>query len=127
PSTWSSSLLGSSRKINSTEPSGDVYVGVGVSVDEGDSPAERDGAGDAKSFGSTFVKYGELFAELYQSGKASSCFNPLPDRSTVQNSRTLFDFSRVKTITLASGAKMGSESCPVSSCVNCRNSFPSSR
>src|SRR6266508_3810367 len=99
-------------------------MGIGVAVGDADSSGETDGLEDADSSGSTFVKYGELLAELYQSGAAFSFFNALPSGSTLQNSRAALDFSRVKTITLPSGAKIGAESCPVSSFVNCRSSFP---
>jgi hypothetical protein len=62
--------LGSSRNINSTEPSGDLYVGIGVAVGGADSSGETDVFGDGDSSGSMFVKYGELFAVPYQSGAA---------------------------------------------------------
>jgi hypothetical protein len=48
--------LGSSRNINSTEPSGDLYVGIGVAVGGADSSGEAEGLGDADSSGSMFVK-----------------------------------------------------------------------
>src|SRR4030095_11249304 len=102
-------------------------MGIGVAVGDADSSGETDGLEDADSSDSTFVKYGALFAEVYQPGAASSFFTALPNGSPLQNSRALLDFSRVKTITLPSGAKIGAESCPELSFVNCRSSFPSSR
>src|SRR4029079_1427758 len=100
---------------------------MGVAVGEADSSGDTDGVGDVDSSASAFVKYGELLSEAYQSGAVSSIFNAFPSGSTLQNSRALLDFSRVKTIMLPSGAKIGPESCPESSFVNCRSSFPSSR
>src|SRR6266487_2687447 len=102
-------------------------MGIGVAVGDTDSSGAGDELGDVDSSGSTFVKYGELFAATYQSGAASNFFNALPSGSTLQNSRTLFGFSRVKTMFAPSGAKIGAESCPELSFVNCRSSFPSSR
>jgi hypothetical protein len=61
-------------------------VGIGVALGDADSSGDTDGLGDADSSGSTFVKYGELLAEMYQSGAASSFFNALPSGSTLQNS-----------------------------------------
>src|ERR687887_449999 len=102
-------------------------MGIGVAVGTADSSGEIDGLADADSSGATFVKYGELFAAVYHSGATSSFFDVLPSGSTLQNSRALLDLSRVKTIKLPSDAKIGAESCPESSFVNCRSSFPSSR
>src|SRR5438132_6387294 len=102
-------------------------MGIGVALGDADSSGEADELEDADSSGSTFVKYGELFTATYQSGAASNFFNALPSGSMLQNSRALFDFSRVKTIVPPSGAKIGAESCPELSFVNCRSTFPSSR
>src|SRR5215831_12266690 len=102
-------------------------MGVGVGLGEADSTREVVAAADVDSSGSTFVKYGELFAATYQSGAASNFFNVLPRGSIVQNSRVPADFSRVKTMLAPSGAKIGAESCPELSFVSCRKSFPSSR
>src|SRR6266480_8149587 len=123
---WSSSSFGSSRRINSDKPSGDLYVGGGVAVGDADSAGELVASADAASCGSTFVKYGELFACVYQSGAASSFFKSVPRGSTLQNSRTLFGSSRVKRIVSPSGEKIGPQSCPELSFVSWRKSFPSS-
>jgi len=76
-------------------------VGIGVAVGETDSPGEAVTADEPDSSGSTFVKYGELFAATYQSGAASNFFNILLRGSTLQNSRSLPGFSHVKTILAA--------------------------
>src|SRR5207302_10926128 len=102
-------------------------MGAGVGLGEADSVGEVVAAAEAPSSGSTFVKYGELFAPAYQSGATSNFFKCVPCGSMLQNSRTSFGFSRVKTITLPSGAKIGPESCPELSFVNWRKSFSSSR
>src|SRR4029078_4981142 len=100
---------------------------MGVGMADGDSSGEAERLDEADSSGSTLVKYGEPSGASYQFGAASSFFNVLPRGSTLQDSRTLLDFSRVKTIMPPSGAKTGAESCPESSFVNCRSNFPSSR
>src|SRR6266566_1385611 len=96
---------------------------------EGGAGSFRGGARlvDGDSSGSMFVKYGELFACVYQSGAASSFFKCVPRGSMLHNSCTSFGFSRVKTIMPPSSAKIGPESRPELSFVNCRSSFPSSR
>src|SRR5436853_7931692 len=86
-----------------------------------------DGLRNFDSSCSALVRYGYSFAATYQSGAIFIFFNPLPSGSMLQNSRLLLDFSRVKTMLLPSGAKIGAESCPELSFVNCRTSFPSSR
>jgi hypothetical protein len=60
-------------------------VGIGVAVGDGDSSGEPDVLRDADSSGSTFVKYGELFAATYQSGAASNFFYNLTKGSKIQN------------------------------------------
>ena len=67
-------------------------MGIGVAVGEADSSGDTDGLGDADSSGSAFVKYGELLAEVYQSGAVSSFFNAFPSGSTTPKLASVIGF-----------------------------------